>query len=245
EEQVEAKREAYYQEFYNTIAERTGVKMPSDPREQYQQLIDQIASDEQAEKAERERRMQEMERLEKERKEAAAAAATNGDRSRGPPHYRNKHNSSYSKFGRNGFRHTRKTTHRLFEFVDDENTESIDEPAETPAEATTAESEEVANLKSSHSERLEDDVPDPYVEGIYGLSQQKRRRLGLDDAVVADIGDADQESTSVESQDGSIAGVDVFVCGKPKPIMQVTPEDESAMSLSEYTEYWHAWHEHH
>ncbi|KAJ1719138.1 hypothetical protein LPJ53_006038, partial [Coemansia erecta] len=61
EEQVEAKREAYYQEFYNAIAERAGVDMPSDPREHYQQVIDQIASDEQAEKAERERRHQEME----------------------------------------------------------------------------------------------------------------------------------------------------------------------------------------
>ncbi|KAJ2782743.1 hypothetical protein GGI15_002820 [Coemansia interrupta] len=251
EEQVEAKREAYYQEFYNAIADRAGVNMPSDPREHYQKLIDQIASDEQAEKAERERRIQEMERLEKERKEAAArAAAENADRGYGASRSRIRYSQNPNRPWRSGYRHTRKMMHRLFEFVDGEQTESTDVPTETSADATgdgdaTGNGEGASNVNANSNERFNNgnDVPDPYVEGIYGLSRQKRRRLGLDDAVVADIGDGDPESTSGESQDDSISRVDVIVCGKPKPIMQVTPEDEGAMSLSEYTEYWHAWRE--
>ncbi|KAJ1808981.1 hypothetical protein LPJ75_004475 [Coemansia sp. RSA 2598] len=285
EEQIEAKREAYYQDFYKTMAKRVGIEMPSDPREHYQRLIDQIAKDEQLEKAEMEKRMQELERLEKERKEAAAAAAAqSADRGQGGHRYRGKFNPGYAKFNRSAYRHIRRTNHRLFEFVDSEQPDAdADADVATPDAAAKSKGGSTSESKSdskpeadaqpgvdadadaqaqaqadsdghdpgkgadqtipllasqSSSATLGDDVPDPYMMGIYALPQSKRRKLGLDDAVVADLMDGDPESTVVAKSLDSLAGVDVVVCGKQKPVLEVTSDDEAAMTLDEYSRYW-------
>ncbi|KAJ2886998.1 hypothetical protein FB639_001455 [Coemansia asiatica] len=263
EEQIEAKREAYYQEFYNTMAKRIGIEMPSDPREHYQKLIDQIAKDEQLEKEEMEKRMQEMERLEKERKEAAAAAtaaaARSADRGQGGNRYRGKFNPGYAKLNRSAYRHIRRTNHRLFEFVDAEQSVAAEIPTPDAAAAAAAKGNKDENNKDenndhgqgkgpdqtipalvsqSSSATLSDDVPDPYLMGIYALPPSKRRKLGLDDAVVADVIDGDSESIVVAKSLDGLANIDVLVCGKQKPVLQVTSDDEAAMTLDEYSRYW-------
>ncbi|KAJ2595276.1 hypothetical protein H4R99_005419 [Coemansia sp. RSA 1722] len=257
EEQVEARREAYYQEFYNTMARRCSIEMPSDPREHYQKLIDQIAKDEQLEKAEMEKRMLELERLEKERKEAAAAAAAqNAGSGHGSQRYRGKYNPAYAKLSRSAYRNIRRTNHRLFEFVDAEQPDAsaanaktdaktdagADADASTDADAAGKRADQtIPGLESQTSSGTlnDDDEPDPYLAGIYALAPAKRRKLGLDDAVVAaDTVGGDPDSTVVARSLDGLAGVDVLVGGKQKPVLQVTSDDEAEMSLDEYSKYW-------
>ncbi|KAJ1957170.1 hypothetical protein GGI12_005100 [Dipsacomyces acuminosporus] len=86
------------------------------------------------------------------------------------------------------------------------------------------------------------DCYDPYVEGIYALSPNKRRRLGLNDITLEDLADAVPDSIVVESL-AKVPDIDIYVNGQPKPVAHITPEDEGKMTLQEYTEYWNIWHQ--
>ncbi|KAJ2722751.1 hypothetical protein GGI07_003079 [Coemansia sp. Benny D115] len=290
DEQVEAQRELFYQDFYKAMAETCHIEIPRDPRENYQKLIDQLASDELIEKAEAEKRRVEMERIEKERKEAAAAQSAERAKQGGSYHYRSKFNPHYSKYGRSAHRTVRRTTHRLFEFIDSPTqTEKGADGAEKVSEkiggkkgekelskdasqgsvkdgvpTTTADGQNHiegaadasehkknngaeksdddnnSNNKDNEDNDDGDDVYDPYAMGIYALPAAKRRRFGLDDAVVAEMMEYEPESIVMASFE-HVPNIDVFVGGKAKPIGLVTPQDEEDMSLDEYTDYWNAW----
>ncbi|KAJ2763243.1 hypothetical protein IWQ57_005608, partial [Coemansia nantahalensis] len=86
-----------------------------------------------------------------------------------------------------------------------------------------------------------DEVPDPYAEGIYALSQAKRQRLGLDGSLLLELADAMADTVPGELLQ-RIAGVDIYVAGRPKPLAHITVEDERDMTAAEYTAYWAAWH---
>ncbi|KAJ2449213.1 hypothetical protein EV183_005005 [Coemansia sp. RSA 2336] len=255
EDEAEANREAFYAKFYAYLAENAGIELPRDPREHYQKLLSQLAKNEELEKAEMEKRKQEMERIEKERKEAAAASAQGNDRN--APNafrYRNKYSqaSSYSRFGKNNQR--RRMNHRLFEFVGDELAKATASAADNDASSNDAvvaadQNQDVSMTEDGasaddHSVKQngtatetqpskEDDVPDPYLEGIYALSQAKRRKLGLDDVYFDLVPGAVNElpKTSIK----------VAVGGQPKEIALITTEDEEKMSTDEYVAYWNAW----
>ncbi|KAJ2330694.1 hypothetical protein GGI00_003590, partial [Coemansia sp. RSA 2681] len=120
EELDETKREGFYTRFYASVAQRVGMQLPHDPREGYQLLLDQLARDEELERAEMERRRLDMEKAEKERKDAEAAHAAErfaSGGSGGSFRPRSKYYHPY-KHGRGGYRSSRRTTPRLFEFVD-------------------------------------------------------------------------------------------------------------------------------
>ncbi|KAJ1861345.1 hypothetical protein LPJ78_005386 [Coemansia sp. RSA 989] len=261
EDEAEANREAFYAKFYAYLAENSGIELPRDPREHYQKLLSQLAKNEELEKAEMEKRKQEMERIEKERKEAAAAAAaatTKGnDRNASSAfRYRNKYSqaSTYNRFGKNNQR--RRMTHRLFEFVGNELAKATASAADSDTNSNdavvAADQDQGVNMAEDgasaddHSVKQngtatettqsskEDDVPDPYLEGIYALSQAKRRKLGLDDLYFEPMPGAVAElpKTSIK----------VAVGGQPKEIALITTEDEDRMSTDEYIAYWNAWH---
>ncbi|KAJ1667242.1 hypothetical protein IW140_001696 [Coemansia sp. RSA 1813] len=214
--------------------------------------------------------MEKMEKERKEA--AAAAAAAHGrDRNAGNSYrYRGKFNSHYHKYNRRNYRHGRKATHRLFGFVDaaldnaagtgdtisDKKNDNDEERDGGDAEANgtagnehedggdskvdrnaTASGGYVSDAGADH----EAEVPDPSVGGIYVLSQAKRRRLGLDGLESFELTDAVPDSIVLDV-DSHIPNTDISVKGKPKPMSQVTPQDESDMTLDEYTEYWNAWH---
>ncbi|KAJ1839187.1 hypothetical protein LPJ57_010912, partial [Coemansia sp. RSA 486] len=161
---------------------------------------------------------------------------------------------------RSAYRNIRRTNHRLFEFVDAEQPDASAADAKTDAKAdskTDASADADASTdadaagkgadqtipglgsQTSSGTLNDDDEPDPYLAGIYALAPSKRRKLGLDDAVVAaDTVDGDPDSTVVARSLDGLAGVDVLVGGKQKPVLQVTSDDEAEMSLDEYSKYW-------
>ncbi|KAJ2322235.1 hypothetical protein IWW51_000542 [Coemansia sp. RSA 2702] len=270
EDEMEARREALYAKYYTSVAQRSGIAIPHDPREHYKKLLEQLAKYEELEKAEMEKRKQEMERIEKERKEAVAAAASAyGDRNGNNAYrYRKRFNphTSYSKFGRNS--HRRRMTQRLFEFVgaelnaaaseDDGSDEDNGDDALVVDEDQVAEDGSTAVDESSLGEDgkrtsselptgpasangVESDEPDPYLEGIYALSQTKRRKLGLDDPAIDEL--ANSSLDMVEELPHSLLNVDIYVGGHPKAIAHITPEDEGKMTTEEYVAYWDAWHQ--
>ncbi|KAJ2777565.1 hypothetical protein H4R18_005087 [Coemansia javaensis] len=121
-EELEAKRETFYARYYASVAQRSGLAMPPDPREHYRRLLARLAKYEELEKAELERRKQEMERIEKERKEAAAAAAAAAAASgidRNSYRHRSRYNShgNYGRFSRSAPRFIQRPNQRLFEFI--------------------------------------------------------------------------------------------------------------------------------
>ncbi|KAJ2557092.1 hypothetical protein EV175_001557 [Coemansia sp. RSA 1933] len=203
EEQADERNEKYYTEYYTWLAHRAGIEIPEDPRKNYQRLLDQLAKDEEVEKAEAEKHRLEMEKIEKERKEAAAAAAAavaahGRDKSMGNSYrFRGKFNPQYSKYKRS-HRHARKATHRLFGFVDaaldkaaastgEKNDSAGLDNAETSGEKDVGDSQKTSGGDSVPDTGAdvaavdhEAEVPDPSIGGIYVLSQEKRRRLGLD-----------------------------------------------------------------
>ncbi|PIA14987.1 hypothetical protein COEREDRAFT_82401 [Coemansia reversa NRRL 1564] len=255
-EEVEAKRETFYAGYYADIAQRSGIELPRDPRERYRRLLAQLAKIEELEKAEMERRKQEMERIEKERKEAAAAAATayGADRNSGNLYrYRNRYssNTNYGKYNRSNLRHIRRATQRLFEFIGTEQDAKTDD-AKEDADNESADEDENAQEDDVNDKDYQDsgvtgddvdqDVPDPYLEGIYALSQAKRRKLGLDGTAALELADTVPDAVLIWSSN-NIPNVAITVAGHSKPIAYVTPEDESNMSTDEYATYWNAWHQ--
>ncbi|KAJ2845462.1 hypothetical protein IWW36_004771 [Coemansia brasiliensis] len=258
EDEAEANREAFYAKFYTYLAESSGIELPRDPREHYQKLLNQLAKNEEQEKAEMEKRKQEIERIEKERKEAAAAAAATQGSDRNAANafrYRNKYNqmSNYNRFGKNNQR--RRMTHRLFEFVGNElakaNASAADNDTNGNDAVVTDQQQDVIMTEDGasaddHSVKQngtqvettqpskQDDVPDPYLEGIYALSQAKRRKLGLDNLYF--------ELVPGAVTDPPKATINVTVGGQPKEIALITTEDEDKMTIDEYIAYWNAWH---
>ncbi|KAJ2400293.1 hypothetical protein GGI23_002129 [Coemansia sp. RSA 2559] len=269
EEQEDEKNEKYYGEYYVRLAHRVGIEMPEDPRKNYQRLLDQLAKDEEVEKAEAEKHKLEMEKIDKERKEAAAAAAAayGRDRNAGNSYrYRGKFNSHYSKYNRRSHRHGRKATHRLFGFVDaalDNDKDCASEKDDGSGGSKVAngiagnEHNEVggdneaavggdavpdANVDGAEANH-EAEVPDPGgIGGIYEMSQTKRRRLGLDGSETFELADSVPGSIVLDV-DSCILNTEISVKGRPKPMSQITPQDESDMTLDEYAEYWNAWHQ--
>ncbi|KAJ2717885.1 hypothetical protein H4S00_004044 [Coemansia sp. D1744] len=154
-------------------------------------------------------------------------------------------------------------THRLFEFVGAELADAgSSEVAQSSAEAGEHNSNEAVaaddnNAKDSVAQMddsaghgddkmqladgdAQDDEPDPYIEGIYALSQAKRRKLGLDDEAEAELGDSGSDTATELPQ--RLAEVSISVGGHSKAIGLVTSEDENIMSTNEYIAYWNAWH---
>ncbi|KAJ2595333.1 hypothetical protein EV177_008162 [Coemansia sp. RSA 1804] len=86
------------------------------------------------------------------------------------------------------------------------------------------------------------EVPDPEFDGIYALSQAKRQRLGLDGSELFVLTDSVPDSIVIDFN-SHIPNAEISVQGKPKQISQITPQDESDMTLDEYTEYWNVWHQ--
>lgn len=231
----EAKREKYYLEFYQSVAQKVGVELPHDPREGYKNELDQLAKEEE-ERAEMERKKKEMEeKLEKERKESGASG--------GPFKYRNR----YNKYGRGNYhRSNRKSTApRLFRFVEGGGGgESTSNKANDSSKEAEVPSDGDGNRNPEESMQLSQETaavnsedepsPDPYAEGIYAMSQSKRRKLGLDD-------DGLEENSSVTAipPNGNVTTT-VNVDGKPKALDHVTAADQALMTTSEYSKYWKA-----
>ncbi|KAJ1756791.1 hypothetical protein LPJ58_003590 [Coemansia sp. RSA 1591] len=266
DDEAEASREAFYAKFYTDVAQKSNVALPRDPRENYKKLLAQLTKNEEIERAEMEKRKLEQERIEKERKEAAAAAAASayGDRNNANAlKFRGRYNNhgSYNRFGRGSNR--RRMTHRLFEFVGAELADAgSSEVAQSSAEAGEHNSNEAVaaddnNAKDSVAQMddsaghgddkmqladgdAQDDEPDPYIEGIYALSQAKRRKLGLDDEAEAELADSGSDTATELPQ--RLAEVSISVGGHSKAIGLVTSEDENIMSTNEYIAYWNAWH---
>ncbi|KAJ2557232.1 hypothetical protein GGH12_006222, partial [Coemansia sp. RSA 1822] len=234
DDEAEASRETLYAKFYTDVAQKSN-----------------LTKNEEIERAEMEKRKLEQERIDKERKEAAAAAAASayGDRNNvNALKFRGRYNNhgSYNRFGRGSNR--RRMTHRLFEFVGAEPADSgPSEAAQNSAEAGENGGDDVAaaddnNAKDTTAPAEDpvdhgDDEPDPYIEGIYALSQAKRCKLGLDDDMVADSG-----SDTATELPQHLAEVSISVGGHSKAIGLVTSEDENIMSTAEYIAYWNAWH---
>ncbi|KAJ2538644.1 hypothetical protein GGF49_005777, partial [Coemansia sp. RSA 1853] len=266
DDEAEASRETFYAKFYTDVAQKSNVALPRDPRENYKKLLAQLTKNEEIERAEMEKRKLEQERIDKERKEAAAAAAASayGDRNNvNALKFRGRYNNhgSYNRFGRGSNR--RRMTHRLFEFVGAEPADSgPSEAAQNSAEAgdnggddaaaaddnnakdTTAPAE-VSGDRDDDKMQLADgdaqsDEPDPYIEGIYALSQAKRRKLGLDDEAAAELADSGSDTATELPQ--RLAEVSISVGGHSKALCLVTSEDENTMSTAEYIAYWNAWH---
>ncbi|KAJ2827289.1 hypothetical protein IWW50_001966 [Coemansia erecta] len=275
DDEVEAIREAFYANFYTEVAQRSGLALPQDPRDNYRKLLDQLAKIEEIERAEMEKRRQEQERIEKERKEAAAAAAANAYDRNAAQKFRSRYNPSFGRYARGSNR--RQMTHRLFEFVGAKlaNTTRIDSTKDghTKVESTQGTAEAVAD--GDVSMVVEDDAneannpvdngvsnkktngdvqdtanqangaladePDPYLEGIYALSQSKRRKLGLDDTDVEDT--ADLGSNIATEFPDYLSNVNISIGGHSKEIALVTSEDERNMTTEEYIAYWNYWHQ--
>ncbi|KAI9505513.1 hypothetical protein GGI25_000984 [Coemansia spiralis] len=271
ESQLDGKSEEYYSEYYLKLAQRAGIAIPDDPRKNYQRLLDQLAKDEELEQAEAEKRKQEMERIEKERKEAAAAQSA--DRNSGNSYrYHNKFNSHhhYNKYNRNSHRHIRKATHRLFEFVGAELDGTANSADKSSKSKSKSNKEDTVPIDTSDNQKPNDDnalddangangdvssdsgtdgvanhdaeVPDPFLEGIYALSKAKRRKLGLDGSVSVELADSVPDSIVIESP-SHVPNVEIYIKGRPKPMAEVTSQDEGDMTLEEYTNYWNAWHQ--
>ncbi|KAJ2080481.1 hypothetical protein H4R24_003047 [Coemansia sp. RSA 988] len=243
-EEVEAKRETFYAGFYTEIARRSGIELPRDPRERYRRLLAQLAKIEELEKAEMERRKLEMERIEKERKEAAAAAASayGTDRNSGNAYrYRGRYNSNsnYGKHSRSNLRNIRRATQRLFDFTEKDDV-AVD--AKDDADNESADEDENAMEEDTNDKEYQDpgtagddigqDVPDPYLEGIYALSQAKRRKLGLEGAAALELADTVPDAVLIWSSN-NIPNATITVAGHSKPIAHITPDDESKMSTDD------------
>ncbi|KAJ2500069.1 hypothetical protein GGH96_003027 [Coemansia sp. RSA 1972] len=254
DDEAEASRETFYAKFYTDVAQKSNVALPRDPRENYKKLLAQLTKNEEIERAEMEKRKLEQERIEKERKEAAAAAAASayGDRNNANAlKFRGRYNNrgSYNKFGRGSNR--RQMTHRLFEFVGTELADAgSSEVAQSSAEAGENNDGEAVvvddNNVNDNVAAVENSVdhgnnePDPYIEGVYALSQAKRRKLGLDDEAAVKL--ADSSSNTETELPQCLAGVSISVGGHFKAFGLVTLEDENTMSTAEYIAYWNAWH---
>ncbi|KAJ2841160.1 hypothetical protein GGI22_008018, partial [Coemansia erecta] len=163
-------------------------------------------------------------------------------------------------------RHGRKATHRLFGFVDaalDNDKDCASEKDDGSGGSKVAngiagnEHNEVggdneaavggdavpdANVDGAEANH-EAEVPDPGgIGGIYEMSQTKRRRLGLDGSETFELADSVPGSIVLDV-DSCILNTEISVKGRPKPMSQITPQDESDMTLDEYAEYWNAWHQ--
>ncbi|KAJ2357641.1 hypothetical protein IWW50_000100 [Coemansia erecta] len=275
DDEVEAIREAFYAKFYTDVAQRSGLALPRDPRDNYRKLLDQLAKIEEIERAEMEKRRQEQERIEKERKEAAAAAAANAYDRNAAQKFRSRYNPSFGRYARGSNR--RRMTHRLFEFVGAEladttrsNSAKGDAAKVDSAQGTTEAgddgdvpmgNEDDANEADGpvdddvSDKKIDGDVqdtanqpngapadePDPYLEGIYALSQSKRRKLGLDDTDVEDMAEPGLDTAAVVPD--SLSNIKISVGGHSKAITLVTSEDESSMTTEEYIAYWNSWHQ--